>query len=80
MSPAALQSFATIDKLVYHKVWDTSGECVVLRETWSEGGKVVRTVVHDYLKDNPPPEPESEVVTIGMNDIGKLDVSKLDLA
>lgn len=54
MKPATKAAFDTIDKLDYAKTWDMSGECIVVRETWSEDGAVVRTVEHHFGNDNPP--------------------------
>lgn len=52
MATKTEQAFKTIDGLEYSKEWDTSGASIVLRETWSEAGTVVRQVEHNFAEDH----------------------------
>lgn len=48
-----VDAFEAIDALGYSKSWDTSGDSIKLRESWTDSeGNVVREVTHDYAEDN----------------------------
>lgn len=57
---AIKQALEVLDGAQYVKQWDTSGECIVLREAWlDDAGELVRTREHNFLADQPKaPEPE----------------------
>jgi len=72
--PTPAQAFDRIAELEYRKRWLTTGECIVLREEWFEGGQFVRAVEHNYLEDTKPaPEPKPDLQTISAADVASVE-------